>query len=323
MLRAVRFCLMLEGQEGVTWAQWLAVAGAAERLGFEALFTSDHYRSVQGNRERGSSDAWTMLAGLAARTSTIRLGTLVSPVTFREPAVLAKAATTVDHISGGRVELGMGAGWWQEEHTSHGLPFPPDAERFELLEEQLEIVERLLTEGSAFSFQGKHYQVHEASFWPKPVQQPRMPLIIGGTTVGPWMQRLIGRHADEFNTVGGTPEQVKARFARARAGVEAAGRDPDSITTSMMTWCYVGRTEGEWLGRVRLARGRAMRAGRFEDEIEELKIDNIVGTPEEAAARLREYADAGVQRIMLNHELFDDLDMLEVIAKDIIPEVNG
>jgi len=129
----MRVCLMLEGQEGVTWEEWVAAAQTSERLGFEAIFTSDHYFSVQGGRDRGSSDAWTNLAGLAAVTSTIRLGTLVSPITFREPAVLAKAAVTVDRISGGRVDLGMGAGWWEEEHRTHGFPFPPVAERFDRL----------------------------------------------------------------------------------------------------------------------------------------------------------------------------------------------
>jgi F420-dependent oxidoreductase-like protein len=322
MLRAVRFCLMLEGQEGVTWAQWLAVAETAERLGFEALFTSDHYLSVQGSRERGSSDAWTMLAGLAARTSTIRLGTLVSPVTFRLPAVLAKAATTVDHLSGGRAELGMGAGWWEEEHRTHGFPFPEVRARFERLEEQLEIVHGLMTD-DRFSFQGKHYQLEDAPFWPKPIQAPHVPVILGGTTVGPWMQRLIGRWADEFNTVGGTPEEVGSRFGRAREGASAAGRDAGALTTSFMTWCYVGRTEDEWLGRVHLARERAMRAGKFEDELAELERDTILGTPDRAAARLREYEAAGVQRVMLNHELFDDLDMLDVIATEIVPRVNG
>ncbi len=147
----MRFCLMLEGQEGVTWDEWVAAALTAERLGFDAIFTSDHYFSVMGNRERGSSDAWTNLAGLAAVTSSIRLGTLVSPVTFRQPAVLAKSAVTVDRISGGRVEIGMGAGWWEEEHRSHGFPFPPGGERFARLEEQLEIVHRVLTEDDSRS----------------------------------------------------------------------------------------------------------------------------------------------------------------------------
>lgn len=316
----MRFCLMLEGQEGVTWEQWLAAAGAAERLGFEALFTSDHYLSVQGAPDRGSSDAWTLLGALAARTSTLRLGTLVSPVTFREPAVLAKAATTVDRISGGRVELGMGAGWWEEEHITHGFAFPPVAERFERLEEQLAIVHGLLTE-ELFSFPGTHYRLRDATFWPKPVQRPRMPILLGGTTVGPWMQRLIATHADEFNTAGGTPEQVRGRLQRARDAVDRAGRGQQTLSTSFMTWCYVGRTEDEWRERVERARRRDPKAGPFDAYLAELQTDCILGTPDAASARLREYAEAGVQRVMLNHELFDDLDMLEVIAAEIIPRV--
>ena len=311
---------MLEGQEGVTWAQWLAMAEAAERLGFEALFTSDHYLSVQGSRERGSSDAWTMLAALAARTSRIRLGTLVSPVTFRPPAVLAKAAATVDHVSGGRVELGMGAGWWEEEHRTHGFLFPPVPERFERLEEQLAIVHGLLTE-ERFSFRGRHYELVDAPFWPKPVQRPRMPIVLGGTTVGPRMQRLIATYADEFNTVGGTPEQVRGRIDRARSALGGTGRAQDSLTTSLMTWCIVGRTEDEWRDRVEQARRRDPRAGPFDAYLADLEVDCIVGTPDRAAARLREYADAGVQRVMLNHELFDDTDMLEVLAAEIVPRL--
>ena len=313
---------MLEGQEGVTWAQWLAMAEAAERLGFEALFTSDHYLSVQGNRDRGSSDAWTMLSALAARTSTIRLGTLVSPVTFRQPAVLAKAAATVDHVSGGRVELGMGAGWWEEEHRTHGFPFPVVHERFERLEEQLAIVHGLLTE-ERFSFQGKHYQLDEGAFWPKPVQEPRMPIVLGGTTVGPWMQRLIATYADEFNTVGGSVVEVRGRIERARAAVDSAGRAQDSLTTSFMTWCFVGRTEDEWRGRAETAHALDPDAGPFEDSLRELEADCILGTPDRAAERLREYAEAGVQRVMLNHSLFDDLDMLEVLAAEVIPRLSA
>jgi F420-dependent oxidoreductase-like protein len=316
----MRFCLMLEGQEGVTWEQWVAVADTAERLGFEALFTSDHYLSVQGGPDRGSSDAWTMLGALAARTSTIRLGTLVSPVTFREPAVLAKAATTVDRISGGRVELGMGAGWWEEEHTTHGFDFPQVAERFARLEEQLAIVNGLMTE-DRYSFSGTHYRLREATFWPKPVQRPRIPIVLGGTTVGPWMQRLIATHADEFNTVSGTPQQVRERYRRARGAIERAGRAQESLVTSFMTWCFVGRTEDEWRGRVERARLRDPDAGPAEAYLAELQTDCILGTPQVAAARLREYEEAGVQRVMLNHALFDDVDMLEVIAAEIIPRV--
>ncbi len=317
----MRFCLMLEGQEGVSWDEWLAAARTAERLGFEALFTSDHYFSVMRDRDRGSSDAWTNLAGLAASTSTIRLGTLVSPITFREPAVLAKAAVTVDRISGGRVEIGMGAGWWEEEHRTHGFAFPPVAERFARLEEQLEIVHRLLTE-ETFTFAGKYYRLEDVPFAPKGIQEPHPPIIVGGDG-GPRLARLVSRWADEFNTVGGSPGQVAERYRRVRDRLDADGRDQATLTTSMMTWCYVGATEADALDRVRRASDEQMRADRFEDRLEELRAECIVGSAEQAAERLSEYAKAGVQRVMLNHELFDDLEMLEILAEQVFPQVRG
>ena len=189
MLRGVRFCLMMEGQEGVGWEAWLSAARAAERLGFEALFTSDHYLSVMRHRDhdRGSSDAWTNLGALAASTTTIRLGTLVSPVTFRLPAVLAKAAITVDRVSGERVELGMGAGWWEDEHRTHGFPFPDAPTRFDMLEEQLEIVHALMTK-ERFSFQGQHYQLDDVPFAPKG-SRIRIPPSSWAATVGPGLPR--------------------------------------------------------------------------------------------------------------------------------------
>src|SRR3972149_3149364 len=170
---------MLEGQGGVTWSQWLAVAEAAERLGFDALFTSDHYLSVVDVAEPGSNDAWTLLGALAARTERLRLGAMVSPVTYRLPTVLAKAATTVDRISGGRAVLGMGAGWGGGEHRTHGIPFPSTDERFEMLEEQLEIVHGLWSE-DVYSFESRHYAIEACRFLPKPVQRPHPPIVVGG-----------------------------------------------------------------------------------------------------------------------------------------------
>ncbi len=322
MLRAVRFCLMIEGQQGVTWKRWLALAEAAERLGFEGLFRSDHYFSSGGVGGRGSTDAWGLLAALAARTERIRLGTLVSPVTFRLPSVLAKNAATVDEVSGGRVEIGMGAGWWTEEHTQFGIPFPPTRERFEMLEEQLEIVHRLLTE-DRFSFEGTHYSLADAECFPKPVQRPRPPIVVGGKKVGTWMQRLIGAWADEFNTVGGSPDEIRERFGRARDGVAAAGRDPDTLVTSMMTWCFVAPTEDEYVAKLERARSLDPTAGPFDEYRADIEADCIVGTPERAAETLSKYAAAGVQRIMLNHELYDDIEMLELLATQVFPKVEG
>jgi alkanesulfonate monooxygenase SsuD/methylene tetrahydromethanopterin reductase-like flavin-dependent oxidoreductase (luciferase family) len=311
---------MIEGQQGVTWHDWCALADAAERLRFEGLFRSDHYFSARGVSGVGATDAWTVLGALAERTATLRLGTLVSPVTFRPPAVLAKAALTVDLISGGRAEVGMGAGWWEAEHTRFGLPFYDVATRWELLEEQVPIVDALLRD-ETFSFEGRHYRLDGADPAPPAVQRPRPPLILGGTTVGARMQRLIGRYADEFNTVGGTPEDVAARFVRARRGVAEAGRDPEGLTTSLMTWMFIGRTQDEYLERLRRAHSLDPSAGPFDAYRGDIEADCIVGTPARAVERLRTYADAGVQRIFLNHELYDDIEMLDLVASDVLPHL--
>jgi alkanesulfonate monooxygenase SsuD/methylene tetrahydromethanopterin reductase-like flavin-dependent oxidoreductase (luciferase family) len=268
----------------------------------------------------GATDAWTVLGALAARTRTLRLGTLVSPVTFRDPAVLARAALTVDLISDGRVEIGMGAGWWEEEHTRFGIPFYDVGRRWEMLEEQVPIVHGLFTEDD-FSFQGKHYQLDGADQLPRSVQRPRPPLILGGTAVGPRMQALIGAFADEFNTVGGTPAKVGERFARARQGVATAGREQASLVTSLMTWVFVGRTEAEYLERLRRAHALDPKAGPFDAYRADIEADCIVGTPAQAIEQLNDYAAVGVQRVFLNHELYDDAEMVELIATDVLPEV--
>jgi F420-dependent oxidoreductase-like protein len=311
---------MIEGQQGVRWTDWLALADACERLGFEGLFRSDHYFSARGVSGRGSTDAWTLLGALAARTSRIRLGTLVSPVTFRQPALLAKAATTVDEISGGRVEIGMGAGWWAEEHTQFGFAFSDVEERWQRLEEQVPIVHGLLTQ-DPFSYDGRYYRLEDAELLPRPVQRPHPPLILGGSTVGPRMQRLIGKYADEFNTVGGAPAEVAERFTRARAGLEVEGRDPATLVTSLMTWFFVGRTEEEYLEKLRRAHAIDPDAAPFDEYRDEAEGDFIVGSTDRAIARLREYGAAGVQRIFLNHELYDDLEMLELVSTVVLPEV--
>ena len=310
---------MLEGQEGVTWAQWLAIAETAERLGFDALFTSDHYLSEVDVPEPGSNDAWTLLAALATRTQRLRLGTMVSPVTYRLPTVLAKAATTVDRISGGRVILGMGAGWWEEEHRTHGIPFPSTDERFEMLEEQLEIVHGLWSE-DVYSFEGRHYALEGCRFLPKPVQQPHPPIVVGGKG-GARMARLVARWADEFNRVGGTPAQVREASTQVSAAVRAAGRDPASVTISFMTWVMVGRTDAEWRARVERVRRMDRTAGPFEDYLTDVSRDCYVGTVQQVVERMSEYAAAGVEHFVLNTELFDDLDMLELLATYVLPAV--
>ncbi len=322
MLRAVRFCLMIEGQQGVTWKQWLALAEAAERLGFEGLFRSDHYFSSDGVGGRGSTDAWGLLAALAARTERIRLGTLVSPVTFRLPSVLAKNAATVDEVSGGRVEIGMGAGWWTEEHTQFGsrsLRRVSGSRCWKSSWRSCTGCSRRIGSRS----RARTTPSTDAECFPKPVQRPRPPIVVGGKKVGTWMQRLIGAWADEFNTVGGSPDEVRERFGRARDGVAAAGREPDTLVTSMMTWCFVAPTEDEYLAKLERARSLDPTAGPFDAYRADIEADCIVGTPERAAETLSKYAAAGVQRIMLNHELYDDLEMLELLATQVFPKVEG
>jgi F420-dependent oxidoreductase-like protein len=228
----VRTALMIEGQEGVTWQQWVALAQTAEQAGIEALFRSDHYSTVTG-RSGGSLDAWTTLAGLAAVTERLRLGTLVSPATFRHPSLLARAVATVDHISGGRAELGMGAGWMEQEHRAFGFPFPPYEERAALLAEQIEIVHRQWTE-DRFTFHGDDYELFNCEALPKPVQRPHPPLLVGGKGRRRTLE-VAARWADEYNAFHVEPEFFRDLRRRLDEALAAAGREPGSVRLSLMT----------------------------------------------------------------------------------------
>jgi F420-dependent oxidoreductase-like protein len=307
----MRVCLMIEGQEDVTWDQWLALAGACEEHGLEGLFRSDHYESVMGMRERGSLDAWTTLAALAARTSRIRLGTLVSPATFRHPSVLAKSVVTVDHVSGGRVELGLGAGWHEAEHRSYGFEFPPTPVRMERLAEQLEIVTRSWAE-DAFSFQGRHYQVQDLRALPKPVQ--RRPTLLVGGAAGPRSLALAARYADEYNTTGVPLEEVPERRRRLGDAWRDAGRDPETARFSLMTTGVVGRDRAEVNERVRRVLAVTGRDASV-DEVVEARPNWVHGTVDQVAERLRELEEAGVSRVMLQHLDHADTDMVAVLGE--------
>ncbi len=318
----MRICLMIEGQEDVTWDQWLALAGACEQHGLEGLFRSDHYLSVMGRRERGSLDAWATLAGLAARTSRIRLGTMVSPATFRHPSVLAKMVVTVDHISGGRVELGLGAGWHQDEHTAYGFDLPPIEQRMALLAEQLEVI-NLQWSQQAVDFQGKHYRLEGLDALPKPLQRPRPNLIVGGAA-GPRGVALAARWADEYNTTfAGTVEECRRRRQRLEAAWAAAGRDPDTLCFSLMIGCVIGRDRGELLERAGRMLESTGRGGSPEELIASSAGSRIVGTTEQAVEQLRAFEAAGVQRVMLQHLVHDDLDMVALIGEALVPALAG
>jgi F420-dependent oxidoreductase-like protein len=308
----MRVCLMIEGQEDVTWEQWLALAGACQEHGLEGLFRSDHYESVMGMRERGSLDAWATLAALAARTSRIRLGTLVSPATFRHPSVLAKNVATVDQVSGGRVELGLGAGWHEGEHRAYGFEFPPTPVRMERLAEQLEIVTRSLTE-DAYTFQGRHYQVQDLRALPKPVQRPRPTLLVGGGA-GPRSLALAARWADEYNTVGVPLEELPERHGRLQDAWRDAGRDPETARLSLMTTCVVGRDRAEVDDRI----GRVLAVIGSHDSVAEVvdaRPNWLLGTVDQVAERLSALEAAGVSRVMLQHLDHADTEMVAVLGE--------
>jgi F420-dependent oxidoreductase-like protein len=309
----VKLALMIEGQEDVTWDDWVALADACERSGVEALFRSDHYVSVIGEGERGSLDAWGTINALAARTSTLRLGTMVSPSSFRHPSVLAKLVTTADHVSGGRIELGLGTGWSEIEHTAYGFPFLSMKERMDVLEEQLEIIHEGHFHEGPFSFKGAHYEVEDLRARPLPVQQPHPPLIMGGAA-GPRAARLAARYADEYNTVMPTLDEVAERKANIDAACAKAGREP--IPFTMMTSCVIGADAASYEKRkAELYDWAGDRAGVVDPE------KWIAGTVEQAAARLKEFEAAGVSRVYLQHLVHRDIEMVELIGRELVPAV--
>jgi alkanesulfonate monooxygenase SsuD/methylene tetrahydromethanopterin reductase-like flavin-dependent oxidoreductase (luciferase family) len=284
----MRICLMLEGQEGIEWEQWRALAVAAEDGGLDGLFRSDHYRSILRGEPAGSLDAWATLAALAVTTDRIRLGTLVSPVTFRPASVLAKNAVTVDHVSGGRVELGIGAGWYQAEHETYGFPFPSTRERFDELERQLDEIHLQWAEGS--------------DAWPKPLQQPRPPIIVGGSAK-PRGVGLAVRFADEYNTAFATLDEARERRRALDSAAREAGREP--LTFSIMTGCVVGRDAAE--AGERLARWRQITRQAVEP--------TFSGTVDEVGEQLRAYERVGVERAMLQHLDHDDVEMVALLGE--------
>jgi F420-dependent oxidoreductase-like protein len=310
-------CLMIEGQEDVTWADWKAIAAACEEHGVGTLFRSDHYLSVDDRRERGSLDAWTTIAALAAITERLRLGTLVSPATFRHPAVLAKMAVTADHVSGGRVELGIGAGWWEGEHEAYGIDLPAVGPRMDALEEQMELIRRYWEEGP-FNYQGRRYRAENLDPLPKPVRQPRLPLILGGKG-GPRSLRLAAALADEYNTTMSTAAEIADVRKRLDQACEAADRDPATLPLSMMTGWLVGSDRED-------LRERAARLARWKDQGEdgdaflaEVREGTIVGTVPEATEQLQALEQAGLSRIMGQHLLHRDLGAIALMGREIVP----
>jgi F420-dependent oxidoreductase-like protein len=311
----VDFRVFVEPQQGATYNQQLAVAQAAESLGFSAFFRSDHYLAMKVEGLPGPTDSWVTLAGIARETSTIRLGTLVTSATFRYPGPLAISVAEVDAMSGGRVEFGLGAGWFEAEHRAYGIPFPGLGERFERLEEQLEVITGMWTTpvGDTFDFSGQHYTVVDSPALPKPVQRPGPPIVIGGG--GPKRTpALAARFAAEFNLAFPALDFVSVQFGRVRHAVRDAGRDPDDLVYSAAFVVCAGRDEAE------IAR-RATAIGR---DVAELRENSpLVGTPTEIGERLTEFTAAGVQRVYLQLLDLDDLDHLELFAAEVIPQFTG
>ena len=308
----VKVRIFVEPQQGATYGQLLAAATVAEECGFDAFFRSDHYLTMGGDGLPGPTDAWTTLAGLARDTSRIRLGTLVSSSTFRLPGVLAIVVAQVDDMSGGRVELGLGTGWYDGEHTAYGIPFPPIGERFARLEEQFRILTGLWATptGETFSFDGAHYQLTDSPALPKPVQCPHPPLIVGGG--GPRRTpRLAATFADEFNLPFSSVEDTSAQFGRVRAACEAIGRDPATLELSaaQVVCCGVDESEVE---------RRATAIGRKADE---LRAHGAAGTPGEVAETLRSFRDAGAGTVYLQVLDLDDLDHLRLLAEAVVPDL--
>ena len=304
--------IFTEPQQGATYDQLLRIAQATEELGFGAFFRSDHYLAMGGDGLPGPTDAWMTLAGLARETSTIRLGTLMTSATFRLPGPLAIQVAQVDQMSGGRVELGLGAGWFEQEHTGYGIPFPDTGERFDRLEEQLAIITGLweTPEGERFSHAGEHYTLTDSPALPKPAQRPRPPVIVGGKGKRR-TPALAARYADEFNLPFVSQEVTSAQFDRVRKACADIGRDPDELTYSNALVLCCGATEAD-------VRRRADAIGR---DVDDLRENGLAGTPAEVVDRIGQFAELGAERIYLQTLDLDDLDHLELVAAEVMPQL--
>jgi F420-dependent oxidoreductase-like protein len=301
------FRIFVEPQQGATYGDQLAVARAAESLGYSAFFRSDHFVAMSGDGLPGPTDSWVTLGGIARETSTIRLGTMVTSATFRYPGPLAISVAQVDEMSGGRVELGLGAGWFESEHKAYAIPFPPLGERFDRLSEQLDIITGLWTTptGETFDYFGTHYSIVDSPALPKPVQTPLPPIVIGGSGAKR-TPALTAKFASEFNMPFASLDELKTQYGRVAAALADAGRAADSLTYSAAFVVCAGRDESE------IAR-RSAAIGR---EVDELRSNSpLVGTPGEIVDRLTPFADAGVQRVYLQVLDMSDLDHLELFAE--------
>jgi len=303
--------IFTEPQQGVSYDQQLRLARAAEDAGYDAYFRSDHYLAMGGDGLPGPTDAWVTLAGLARETSRVRLGTLVTAATFRLPGPLAISVAEVDAMSGGRVELGIGTGWFAAEHAAYGIPFPPLAERFDRLTEQLAIVTGLWETpvGERFSYEGTHYRLVDSPALPKPVQRPRPPVIIGGGGAKR-TPALAARYAAEFNLPFAPVELTAAQYERVRAACREAGRADDPVFSAAQVLCC-GKDDAE-------VRRRAAAIGRDPDAV---RAEGVAGTPAECVDRIGRFVGIGATRLYLQTLDVDDLEHIELVASEVMPQV--
>jgi alkanesulfonate monooxygenase SsuD/methylene tetrahydromethanopterin reductase-like flavin-dependent oxidoreductase (luciferase family) len=326
----VRFALMLESQMGLTYGDHVAIAKRAEANGLEALFRSDHFTPFPGPAGRNTTDAWTVVAGLARDTDRLGLGVLVSPVTFRHPGTFAKVVTTVDEMSGGRIEVGVGAGWNALEHRQLGLAFPPIGQRADLMEDQLAILHGLWGEPDGWTYDGHQVTVRDTDFHPKPVDVPGRPrtaiggarprILVGGQG-SPRSYRLAARYADEFNLSSSDADKARAVGTSLDAACRAIDRDPSTLARSTMAGVLIGRTEAEVAARLATVNELMDPDGTDADWLDERLNRWIAGTPDEARAAVRRFADAGIERIMLQDYLPWDLDMIDVMGEVLVGAV--
>jgi F420-dependent oxidoreductase-like protein len=317
----MRYALMTEPQQGLSYHEILALARTAEEAGLEAFFRSDHYASFPGEAGLPTTDAWATLAGLARETKTIRLGTLVSPVTFRIPGNLAKVIQTADEMSDGRIEAGFGAGWNDEEHAQLGIPFPPLAERYDMLAEELALIHGLWTEDDGWSFEGTYWQVRDAKRHGQIARGGRRhPHIILGGKGMPRLAELVARYGDEFNLLSASPDAAPAAYGRVRAACQQVGRDPDELVYSAMTGVLVAETEVDLRARVNdLMQALGQGAADGEAWLAERRGRWIMGTPDEARERADALEKQGTQRIMLQDFVPRDLDHVRLMGRIFAP----
>jgi F420-dependent oxidoreductase-like protein len=312
----MRFALMSEPQQGLSYLEILALARSAEAAGLEAFFRSDHYASFPGPAGLPTTDAWATLAGLARDTTSIHIGSLVSPVTFRIPGSFAKQVATVDEMSGGRVELGMGAGWNEPEHRELAIPYPPLGERYDRLEEAVSIVHGLWTEPDGWTYKGRHWQVEGAAFNPRPSSADRRhPNLILGGDGGPRLARLVATYADEFNRQSATPDRLREAYGRVIDACVAAGRDPGTVVRSAMVGVLVAETQGELRDRVRQQTAMFGAAADADAWLAERRERWILGTPDQAHHAIATLEAAGAERIMLQDFLPRDLEMVALLGR--------